>query len=193
MRHALRHRPPERDAWLRHMRTAVDHMVEAEDLVPADAENCSPTSPWRRIRWSTCRSHVRTPWAPRRWQCGPDRSRGRRGMPRRKAEWSWPRNGSGWRGRVDRGNVVVVHCRSAQLSGSVTPRRRTCSSEELPPSSGVRAGAWSTAYAMRRRAEIDPRRTMPITTASIPMSEATTATSPPCAHGWGCSHGQGGV
>jgi hemoglobin len=30
--------PPERDAWLRHMRSAVDRMVETDRLVAADAE-----------------------------------------------------------------------------------------------------------------------------------------------------------
>jgi hemoglobin len=30
--------PAERDAWLRHMRSAVDRMVETDRLVPSDAE-----------------------------------------------------------------------------------------------------------------------------------------------------------
>jgi hemoglobin len=30
--------PGERDAWLRHMRSAVDHMVEADRLTPSDAD-----------------------------------------------------------------------------------------------------------------------------------------------------------
>jgi hemoglobin len=30
--------PAERDAWLRHMGAAVDHMVQAEGLAPEDAE-----------------------------------------------------------------------------------------------------------------------------------------------------------
>ena len=30
--------PAERDAWLRHMRSAVDHMVEADRLTPSDAD-----------------------------------------------------------------------------------------------------------------------------------------------------------
>jgi hemoglobin len=30
--------PGERDAWLRHMRSAVDHMVQSEDLTAEDAE-----------------------------------------------------------------------------------------------------------------------------------------------------------
>jgi hemoglobin len=30
--------PAERDAWLRHMGGAVDHMVEADQLAPSDAE-----------------------------------------------------------------------------------------------------------------------------------------------------------
>jgi hemoglobin len=30
--------PAERDAWLRHMHAAVDHMVQNEELAPGDAE-----------------------------------------------------------------------------------------------------------------------------------------------------------
>jgi hemoglobin len=30
--------PAERDAWLRHMRSAVDHMVETDQLAASDAE-----------------------------------------------------------------------------------------------------------------------------------------------------------